>query len=99
MSERQQDEDLGLLGSMVPSHSGEGAPRREDGAMCDSGGGDVKRRYFLGPYEDGDPTALMTLEVALEDLRTWFHDGCPGDEFAYRIVEMTDAEVEKLPEL
>jgi hypothetical protein len=69
--------------------------------MCDSGGGDEKRRYFFGPFEDPTcgPKALMTLESAIMDLRERFEDGEIGDELTYRLVELTDAEVEKLSDL
>lgn len=62
---------------------------------------DTKRRYLLGPYEDPSdgPIALMTLESAVSDLRSRFEEGEVDDELRYRIVEMTDAEVEELPEL
>jgi hypothetical protein len=58
-----------------------------------------KRRYFIGPYEDGEPKQVMTLESALDNLREWFQDGDVGDEFTYRIAEFTEAEYEKLPEI
>lgn len=69
--------------------------------MCDSGGGDEKKRYFLGPHDDPSdtPRELMTLESAIEDLRTWFSELDPGDTVMYRLVEMTDKEVEALPGL
>lgn len=58
-----------------------------------------KRRYFLGPYEDGDPVALMTLGTACESLRESLASGDVDDEYTFRVVELTDAEVEALPEL
>ena len=68
--------------------------------MCDSGDSE-KKRYLLGPFEDpaNGPTVLMCLESAIDDLRDRFADGEIGDELTYRIVEMTDAEAEALPEL
>lgn len=70
--------------------------------MCDSGTtNDGRKRYLLGPFEDPNdtPRVLMSLESALDDLRSWFEDGDVDDEMSYRIVELTDAEVEALPEL
>lgn len=68
--------------------------------MCDSGGGDEKKRYLLGPFDMPDhPQQLMTLDNAIDDLRTWFDELDPGDEVHYRLVEMTDKEVEALPDL
>ena len=59
-----------------------------------------KKRYLLGPFEDPDvPMALMCLETAVDDLRERFASGDVGDEMRYRIVEMTDSEVDALPEL
>ena len=68
--------------------------------MCDSGDGG-KKRYVLGPWEDpaDGPIALMSLESALDDLRSRFQEGEVGDELTYRVVELTDAEVDALPEL
>jgi hypothetical protein len=58
-----------------------------------------KKRYFLGPFDDGEPMALMTLDTALDNLRTNFQECEVDDEFTYRIVEMTDEEVNALPDL
>jgi hypothetical protein len=68
--------------------------------MCDSGDSG-KKRYVFGPWEDpaDGPIALMSLDAALDDLRSRFEEGEVGDELTYRLVELTDAEVEKLPEL
>jgi hypothetical protein len=59
-----------------------------------------KKRYILGPFEEPDrPMALMGLQAAMDDLKSRFEEGEVGDECVYRIVEMSDAEVEALPEL
>lgn len=67
----------------------------------DDNGNERPTRYLVGPFEDpaDGPKALMCLDAALDDLRSRFEEGEIGDELTYRIVEMTDAEVEKLPEL
>jgi hypothetical protein len=67
----------------------------------DDNGNERPTRYFIGPWEDpaDGPKALMSLETALDDLKSRFEVGEVGDELTYRLVEMTDAEVEKLPEL
>ena len=69
--------------------------------MCDSGGGDEKRRYFVGPFEDPacGLRVLMSLELALDDLRSRFEEGEIGDVLQYKLVEMTEREIEKLPEV
>lgn len=68
--------------------------------MCDSGT-NPKQRYLLGPFEDpaDGPIALMTLAAAIDDLTSRFEDDEVGDELRYRIVELTDEEVQALPEL
>lgn len=61
----------------------------------------MKKRYVLGPFEDpaDGPTVLMSIGSAVDDLRSRFDEGEVGDELTYRIVEMTDEEVEALPHL
>lgn len=66
--------------------------------MCDSGD-NGKQRYFMGPYDSGDPQQVMTLESAIEDLRTWFSELSPGEEVTYRLIELSEAEYEALPKL
>ena len=68
--------------------------------MCDSGGNE-KKRYLVGPFEDpaDGPRVIMSIESAIDDLRSRFEEGEPGDELTYRLVEMTDDEIERLPEL
>lgn len=63
-----------------------------------------RKRYLLGPFEDPSdgPKCLMSLQNAIDDLRSRFEDtGCTelGDELTYRVIELSDAEVEALPEL
>jgi len=58
-----------------------------------------KTRYLLGPYEDERPVALMSLESAIDHLKAFFHDHDGGDEAHFRIIELSDAEVEAIPEL
>jgi len=67
----------------------------------DDNGNERPTRYLVGPFEDPacGPKALMCLESALDDLRSRYVEGEVGDELTYRIVEMTDAECEKLPEV
>lgn len=59
-----------------------------------------KKRYVFGPLdESGEPRVLMCLEAAVDELRSRFEDGEVGDDIQFRIVEMTDAEADALPEL
>lgn len=63
-----------------------------------------RKRYLLGPFEDPSdgPKVLMSLESAIDDLRSRFEDtDCTqlGDELTYRVIELSDAEVDALPEL
>lgn len=60
-----------------------------------------KQRYLLGPWEDPNdgPVALMSLDSAIDTLRSYFTEGEAGDEMTFRIVEMTEAEIDALPEL
>lgn len=60
---------------------------------------DTKRRYLMGPFEGNDLRCLMTLETAIEELREFFASEDPGEVVKFKIVEMTDAEVDALPEL
>lgn len=58
-----------------------------------------KKRWLLGPYDDEDPVALMTLDTAISHLKAFFADQEIGDECHFRLIEITDAEVAALPEL
>lgn len=72
-----------------------------DGQRAKRGRPGAKKRYLLGPFEDpaDGPNVLMSLENAVDDLRSRFEEGEVGDELTYRVVELTDAEVDALPEL
>jgi hypothetical protein len=74
---------------------------RSSGASAPPADPDQKRRYVFGPWEDvsDGPVALMSPYVALQDLQSRIDEGEVGDEMRYRIVEMTDTEVDALPEL
>lgn len=67
----------------------------------DDNGNERPTRYLVGPFEDpaDGPRALMCLDSALDDLASRYEEGEVDDVLQYRIVEMTDAECEKLPEL
>jgi len=67
---------------------------------CTDGWHETKKtRYVLGPYEDEAPVALMSLESAIDHLKAFFADQESGDEAHFRLIELTDAEVEAVPEL
>ena len=80
-----------------------GSIRYQQGQMktpCENAWHDIPRtRYLLGPYDDEFPAALMGLESAIDHLRAFFADQECGDEAHFRIIELTDAEVEAVPEL
>lgn len=61
---------------------------------------ETKQRVFFGPFEEPDQEcAVMDLDIAQQTLKEWFETGEPGDRVVFRIEEMTEAEIDALPEL
>lgn len=62
-----------------------------------------KPRFKLSPeLVDGDSWAVVDDEkAALKSVKAWLDEAkdCPGESFSVEVVEMSDKEVESLPEL
>lgn len=62
--------------------------------------GTLKQRYVFGPVnEPSEPGMLMDLDAAKAALTEYFNDCDHGDEIVFRVEDLTDEEVEALPDV
>jgi hypothetical protein len=48
--------------------------------------------------QNGGLASIMSLAEAQEELKEFYENAMPQDQFEYRVVEMSEIEFEKLPE-
>ena len=53
---------------------------------------------YIKVTQNGGLASIQTLAQAQEDLKLFYENAMPKDQFEYSVVEMSEEEFEKLPE-